>query len=664
MIDAKIKRLCEEYNPRFAIVNSAVSASSIKPIRQSGVAVITLIHEFSAYIRPIEVIERIAKWSNTMIFSSEMTRDDILKNCPNVINSKIEILPQGKCVNSFLRDSQLTKAKSKKRNDGEQLLKKLDANTIFIMGAGVVQPRKGVDLFVAAAARIKQKLVDKKIIFAWIGAGYDPVNDFNVSIWVNDQIQKYELADDLLIMDHTPCYGELMKRADFFLMTSRLDPLPNVSIDAMDTSTPMLCFDKGCGMASLMSGDAILRKYLVASYLDVNEMADKVVQMASDREKYMQVAQRCKTMAGKWFDMDKYIGELKRHGISAMDENEKLKQNSFYLLQSEDYDRKTFCRYQGLKKFSDDGVKDYLISWQNEVWPKKPEPGFHPGIYRDEMLKNRTREDPFTDYLKKGRPDGKWKIKLLELNDGIQINNTSCKVALHIHVYYAELFEEIVEALEYNQINPDIFISCSNERTAETVEKYRQKYGLNIKQIRLVPNFGRDIGPLITEFGKKLDQEYDIYGHIHTKKSEWIQQNKAYKWRQYLLGNLLGYKGYPMADKIVHAMNTHKKLGLVFPDDPTCVGWTNNYTEANKLASRLNIKSLPRSINFPVGTMFWAKKGALKNLYNLDLDWDDYPVEPIGYDGTMLHAIERLIPIVAMENGFKCNVTSLETLRR
>ena len=41
-----------------------------------------------------------------------------------------------------------------------------------------------------------------------------------------------------------------------------------------------------------------------------------------------------------------------------------------------------------------------------------------------------------------------------------------------------------------------------------------------------------------------------------------------------------------MADKIVHAMNTHKKLGLVFPDDPTCVGWTNNYTEANKLASR------------------------------------------------------------------------------
>ena len=86
-----------------------------------------------------------------------------------------------------------------------------------------------------------------------------------------------------------------------------------------------------------------------------------------------------------------------------------------------------------------------------------------------------------------------------------------------------------MEALEYNQINPDIFISCSNERTAETVEKYRQKYGLNIKQIRLVPNFGRDIGPLITEFGKKLDQEYDIYGHIHTKKSEWIQQNKAYK---------------------------------------------------------------------------------------------------------------------------------------
>ena len=59
------------------------------------------------------------------------------------------------------------------------------------------------------------------------------------------------------------------EEGDFFLMTSRLDPLPNVSIDAM-ISTPMLCFDKGRnGKFNVCDGT---REYLVASYLDVNEI--------------------------------------------------------------------------------------------------------------------------------------------------------------------------------------------------------------------------------------------------------------------------------------------------------------------------------------------------------------------------------------------------------
>ena len=34
-------------------------------------------------------------------------------------------------------------------------------------------------------------------------------------------------------------------------------------------------------------------------------------------------------------------------------------------------------------------------------------------------------------------------------------------------------------------------------------------------------------------------------------------------------------------------------------------------------------------------------------LAGLDLCWDDYPSEPLPYDGTMLHALERLMPAVA-----------------
>jgi lipopolysaccharide biosynthesis protein len=55
--------------------------------------------------------------------------------------------------------------------------------------------------------------------------------------------------------------------------------------------------------------------------------------------------------------------------------------------------------------------------------------------------------------------------------------------------------------------------------------------------------------------------------------------------------------------------------------------------------------------------MFWARQGALRSLYALGLQWHDYPAEPVGYDGTMLHAIERLLPQVCLANGYRYAVT-------
>jgi len=46
---------------------------------------------------------------------------------------------------------------------------------------------------------------------------------------------------------------------------------------------------------------------------------------------------------------------------------------------------------------------------------------------------------------------------------------------------------------------------------------------------------------------------------------------------------------------------------------------------------------------FLVGTMFWARSEAMKPLIHLNLQWEDYPEEPIPIDGSMLHALERII---------------------
>jgi lipopolysaccharide biosynthesis protein len=63
--------------------------------------------------------------------------------------------------------------------------------------------------------------------------------------------------------------------------------------------------------------------------------------------------------------------------------------------------------------------------------------------------------------------------------------------------------------------------------------------------------------------------------------------------------------------------------------------------------------NLPTFFDFPAGTMFWARTAALKPLFDVKLEWEDYPTEPVTSDRTILHAIERLLPLVAQHAGYR-----------
>ena len=66
-----------------------------------------------------------------------------------------------------------------------------------------------------------------------------------------------------------------------------------------------------------------------------------------------------------------------------------------------------------------------------------------------------------------------------------------------------------------------------------------------------------------------------------------------------LISNVLGMKGVQWWCK---SFGKDNKLGIVFPCDPTCVGWTKNRYAAEELAKRLGIPYLPNNY----GNMFWV----------------------------------------------------------
>jgi lipopolysaccharide biosynthesis protein len=113
-----------------------------------------------------------------------------------------------------------------------------------------------------------------------------------------------------------------------------------------------------------------------------------------------------------------------------------------------------------------------------------------------------------------------------------------------------------------------------------------------------------------------------------------------------------------MVDAILDGFASDGTLGLVFPEDPHLSDWNENRPIAEDLARRIGITgALPTHFDFPNGTMFWARPAALQPLFSLGLKWEDYPPEPLPYDGTILHALERLLPFAAAKAGFRYATT-------
>ncbi|WP_286224001.1 rhamnan synthesis F family protein [Polynucleobacter sp. HIN6] len=642
-IQKKITKLTKRFNFKFAIVNSIESRVVLDGLSQNSVPTITLIHEFASYTRPEDAFPAALFWSSEVVFSASIVRENAFLTYPHLSARSTHIIPQGRCLLPIDDLSQIDIEQECIRIRSLMRPKDLDPHTKIILGAGFVQMRKGIDLFVECATRVVGSPGGEKCRFVWIGKGYDPENDIAYSVYIKDQIERAGLQKYIFFIDETPAIEAAYEEADLFLLSSRLDPLPNVAIEVMSYGVPVLCFNKTTGIADFLI-ESGLEEVCVAQYIDTAEMAQKIISLLNSESLYQATAQQCQQAASQYFDMKTYVAKLEQLGENAKAQMEQDKLDGQTIIESG-----LLKEGFGIQRLGNDkrfNVSAFLLSWKNGMGRRKPHPGFHPGIYREQHGLASPNVDPFADYLRAGRPKGPWSYPVItsQTNRRLPALPQNKRVALHIHAYYPELFASIIDALLSNQIRPDLFVSVPDQQGKEKVMYELRRYQGVKHDIRVVPNRGRDIGPFLTEFGKDFLEGYDFVGHIHTKKSVDIKDAQTGDvWYRFALANLLGIKQHPMADVILTEFNINSTLGIVFPDDPNIVGWDKNKEHAKPIAKRMGIETLPENFLFPVGAMFWARTKALMPFFNLNLDWEDYPAEPLPYDGSTLHAIERLL---------------------
>ncbi|WP_417768501.1 glycoside hydrolase family 99-like domain-containing protein [Stappia sp.] len=240
---------------------------------------------------------------------------------------------------------------------------------------------------------------------------------------------------------------------------------------------------------------------------------------------------------------------------------------------------------------------------------------------------------------------------------------TASSILVGAHLYYTDLLDEFAEQFANVPGKFSLHVTTCSDDTDGIASRLQERLGnrlLSVEVLR-VENVGRDMGPFIMTMLPKA-QNHDLCCWVHSKKS--VYEPNYATWRGYLLDNLLGSPDQVKA--VIEAFESDAKLGLVYPEafPPIAdrVEWGSNFPMTRKLLKQLKVTIKEEQVpEFPAGGMYWFRPRALAPLIDLKLDWKDFEQHSGGAvdpdtgaitDGTLTHALERMITYVARKAGF------------
>ena len=216
------------------------------------------------------------------------------------------------------------------------------------------------------------------------------------------------------------------------------------------------------------------------------------------------------------------------------------------------------------------------------------------------------------------------------------------RVAVLCHLFHIAVAKEVLFYCRNLPAPADLMLSTDTADKQAELQAVFASWDKGAVEVRVMPNRGRDIAPKLVGFADAYDR-YDLVLHLHSKISD--HAGFLTPWRSYLFETLLGSP--EIVRSVLDAFGRVPDLGMVAPQHyegiRRWIGWNGNFEGAKTLAERMGLNLSPRrALDFPSGSMFWARPAALRPLLDLKLSFDDFTKEGAQLDHTPAHAIERL----------------------
>lgn len=605
-----------------AICNSVESSPFIRLLVAREIPFVSYIHEYATYTFPSYKTIHTSLFADVLAFTSEHVRDSwrpVLSDVEFDVDADSVVIPQRPVVEGAVSRDAHTSAR-------ERLSKMIGRDCTdarIVCGAGHVQWRKGTDIFAMTAQIARHR--DPDTIFVWVGDGLNP-EDTHFGVWMTHHLEQAKEGDpsgNLFMLPAGDHYRDVLRASDVMLLTSRLDPLPNVVFDGLEAGCHVVLFDGASGFTD--------ESYTETEHIHLVEYANP--DAAATASLALPTKQTHDVGAEITADpptgvFERLLGEIE-HGVRR---------------------------------------RRRLVMGPTEL----DEPILYSGAPTDRALRTREREKLFTlerRFLWRDSTDAaetlarseNWVHRACSVEPYTAAQATALPdYTIHVHAYYVkDLPAELDAHLAFRTASRIVVTTDSAEKrkSVEAALAARDLPG----EVLVVPNKGRDILPFLDLFrpgGPGGDGE--LWGHFHQKKSIGSTVGGDL-WRKFMTAILLG-----STDGVSSAIEAAGRpdVGLVAPLDPHVGQWNASRTLLPRFEGSLAGPLPDNPLAYPMGNMFWVKSDvvqAMNTLFPPDYAW---PNEPIPNDGTEFHLIERLWPVMAAQCGLSSVFVSKADQRR
>jgi glycosyltransferase involved in cell wall biosynthesis len=284
---------------RKAILNTVISGVAAPLLRDLGFRVVGLVHEMPELIASEALQPRLGQMlacAHVVVFPHPIVRDRIANAFPDLPGgARIECFPQGLIRCNPWRN-QTSEARDKIRNSLG-----IPADSPIVLGVGIGDVRKGVDLFLDCARIVNERLA-VECHFVWIG----PIDDALKSRLLKERRLTDPPAPYIRLLGFQDDTAPFHSAADVFALTSREDPFPNVVLESMDAGVPVVAFagtGGGAHLAQTVAGR-------VVTPLDVDAYAGAIVELVGEPDARFNLSPKLQRLVDAEYGFRRYTERL------------------------------------------------------------------------------------------------------------------------------------------------------------------------------------------------------------------------------------------------------------------------------------------------------------------------------------------------------------------